>query len=333
MSQVRRRQFLITAGALLAAPFARAQTGGRRRSIAFVTSTSPLSEITGPEPVHPLRAFLHELRARGWTEGQNLILERRSAEGRFERAPDIFSEVAKGGAEIIVTVGPGFPRAAMKAAPTLPIVMIGRGPVEEGIVRSLARPGGNVTGVATDVGPEINAKQLELLKETLPKARRVAFLTTEVAGWGALSEEAIRSAARALGLELFEAEWGKNTLEAAFELIERKRPDALLVQGNAPHYARRAQIVNFARKARLPDFHAYREAVEIGALLSYGVDISDAFRKAAGYVDRILKGAKPGDLPMEQPTRFELGINTKTAKALGIMIPQSVLLRADRVIE
>lgn len=334
MSQARRRRILIAAGALLAAPLAWAQTGVRMRRIAFVNTTSPLAEITGPEPAHrPFRAFFHELRARGWIEGKNLVLERHSAEGRFERAPAIFAEVAQAGAEVIVTSSTVFARAAMKAAPKVPIVMTGSSPVEAGIVQSLARPGGNVTGLTLDVGPEFHAKLLELLKDTLPKAHTIAFLTTQIAGAGTLAKAAIHDAARTLGFELFDAVWSSNSFDAAFKLIETKRPDAVLVQQIPQHYARRAEIVNFARRMRLPDFHVFFEATEIGALCSYGVDLSDLFRRQAGYVDRILKGAKPADLPIEQPSKFELAINLKTAKILGIKFPQSILLRADRVIE
>jgi len=334
MDLIRRRHLLIAAGTLLAAPLARAQSAGRARRVAFVNTTSPLAEMTGPEPEHPpFRAFLDELRARGWIEGKNLVLERRSAEGRFERAPAIFAELAQGGAEVIVAVSAGFVKAAMKAAPAVPIVMMGSSPVEEGIVRSLARPGGNVTGVSVDVGPEFHAKNMEFVKEMLPKAKKVALLTTEVAGARLLAKAVIHDAARTLGLELFDAAWSDNIFDAAFKLIETKRPDAILVQVLAPHYARRAEIVNFARRVRLPDFYGYREAVEIGGLSSYGTDISDLFRKAAGYVDRILKGTKAGDLPIEQPSKFELAINLKTAKALGLKIPRTMLQRADHVIE
>lgn len=332
MSRIRRRQILIAAGALLAAPRAWAQAGGKIRRIAYVNTTSPLAEIAGPDPVHPFfRVFLHEMRARGWIEGKNLVIERRSAEGQFERAPEIFSEVAKGGAEVIITVGPEFVRAAMKAAPAVPIVMVARSPVQEGLVTSLSRPGGNVTGVATEVGPEFHGKLLELLKEVLPKAKIVALLT--LPSTGSRAARAIHNAALALGLKLFEAELSQNSFETAFKLIESKRPDALLVQRGAEHFARRAEIVGFARKMRLPDFHTYREAVEVGGLCSYGAESSDLYRKVAGYVDRILKGEKPGDLPIEQPSKFDTAINLKTAKTLGLKIPQSVLLRTDRVIE
>jgi putative ABC transport system substrate-binding protein len=332
VSRIRRRQILIAAGALLAAPRAWSQVGGKPRRIAYVLTTSPLAETAGPDPVHPFwRVFLHELRVRGWIEGKNLVIERRSAEGRFERAPEIFSEVAKGGAEVIITQGPEFVRAAMKAAPAVPIVMVSRSPVEEGLVTNLSRPGGNVTGVSVEVGPEFHGKLLELLKEMFPKARIVALLT--LPSTGSRAATAIHNAALALGLELFDAEWRQNSFETAFKLIESKRPDALLVQRGSEHFARRAEIVGFARKMRLPDFHTYREAVEVGGLCSYGADTSDLFRKMAGYVDRILKGEKPGDLPIEQASKFELAINLRTAKTLGLKIPQSVLLRTDRLIE
>ena len=334
MGHFRRRQFLVATSTLLAAPLVWAQTGGRVRRVAFVNTTSPLAEITGPEPSHPnFRALVQELRARGWIEGQNLVLDRRSAEGQFERASAIFTEVAQGGAEVIFTVSAGFVKAAMRAAPAVPIVMVAQSPVEEGIVRSLARPGGNVTGVTTDVGASLHAKRVELLKAMLPKANRVALLTTQVAGSGALGVAAMHERARIVGIELFDAVWSNNTFDAAFKLIEAKRPDAVLVQRTSPHYARRAEIVSVMQRARLPDFHGYREATEIGGLSSYGPDIIDVWRKAAGYVDRILRGARPGDLPIEQPSKFELVINLKTAKALGITIPQSILVRADVVIQ
>jgi putative ABC transport system substrate-binding protein len=334
MSRVRRRQILVAAGALLASPFVRSQGGGARmRRVAVVLTTSPVAEMAGPEPAHKVfRAFLNEMRALGWVEGRNLVLERRSAEGEFQRAPAIFSELARAGVEVFVTVGVLLTNAAMKAAPTVPIVIMASSPIEEGIVQSLARPGGNVTGVTVDVGPEFHGKQLELVKDVLPKVKSVAFLIAP--GWGGeVLVKAAHGAARALGLDLFDAEWADNRFDAAFTLIEAKRPDALLVQVRAPHFGRRALIVDFARKMRLPDFHPYGEAVEIGGLCSYGVDLSDLFRKMAGYVDRILRGAKPAELPIQQPTRFELAINLKTAKLLGIKFPPVVLARADRVIE
>jgi putative ABC transport system substrate-binding protein len=334
MGGIRRRQLLIAASAMLAAPFAASQPE-RMRRVGFVFSTSALSEMAGPEPVHPLaRAFLREMRALGWIEGRNLALERRTAEGDVQRAPAIFAELAQAGVEVLVSPTTSFTRVAMKATPTVPVVMISSSPVEEGLVQSLARPGGNVTGVTVDVGPEFHPKLLELLKEVLPKAKSVALLTTQGFG-GIVLMKAIRGAANAsgLGIDMFDAEWSDNKFDAAFRLIEARRPDALLVPGISPHYARRTAIVDFARKMRLPDIHYYKDAVDAGGLCAYGVDQADLFRKMAGYVDRILRGAKPADLPVQQPTRFELAVNLKTAKQLGITFPPAVLVRADRVIE
>jgi putative ABC transport system substrate-binding protein len=334
MGSVRRRQILVAAGALLVSRFARSQVAGRARRVAFVLTTSPLAEMAGPEPAHrPFRAFLHELRARGWMEGRNLVLERRSAEGKFERAPAIFSELAQSGVEVIVTVSNSFAKAAMKAAPSVPIVTSAASPVESGLVKSLARPGGNLTGVTSDVGPEFHGKLVELVKDALPRAKSVAFLRPRGAEEGGIATKAVHGAARILGLDLFDAEWTDNAIDAAFKLIEGKRGDALLVHPHAAHWARRTLIVEFARKMRLPDFYGWREAVEIGGLCSYGIYVDDLFSKLAVYVDRILKGAKPGDLPIERPTRFETVINLKTARLLGIKFPPMVLARADQVIE
>lgn len=334
MRRIQRRRFVIATGALLAAALAKAQTGSRPRRIAFVNTTSPLSELVGPEPAHPgFRALLHALRALGWIEGHNLLIDRRSAEGHFERAPAIFSEVVQRGAEMIITVGGGFVRAALKAAPGVPIVMMAIGPDVKDIVPNYSHPGGQITGVTVEVGSEFEAKRLQLLKEMLPGARSVAFLAVQVATSGTLVDESLLKAAQALGLVLVPAEWSGNTFDAALSLIKLRRPDALLVGPQAPHYAHRAQIVEFARKMRLPDFHAYQEAVDSGGLASYGVDIGDMWYKAAGQVDRILKGAKPGDLSIQQPTKFLFTINLRTAKALGIKVPQSILLRADTVRE
>lgn len=317
---------------MLAAPFAGSQPG-RIRRVGIVFATSPLSEMAGPEPVHPLaRAFLKEMRTLGWIEGHNLVLERRSAEGDFRRVAGIFSELAQAGVEVLVTTNSPHTKEAMKAAPAVPVVAVVASPVEGGIVQSLARPGGHVTGMTTDVSPEFHGKQVELIKEVLPKAKSVAmFVEIEFAKH--VIAKAIRDAARALGLDLFDAVWADNRFDAAFKLIEARRPDALLVPNQAPHYARRAEIVEFARKIQLPDFHHYTEASAVGGLCAYGTDNADLFRKVAGYVDRILKGAKPADLPVQQPTRFELAVNLKTARLLGITFPPAVLVRADRVFE
>ena len=320
---------------ILAAPLAAdAQQQGKFYRVGLVVTTSPVSEMAGPDPVHPpTRAFLQGLRALGYMEGQNLIFERRSAEGKFERFGDILAELIRLKTDVIATVGNPMARRAKAMTTTVPIVMaISVNPVEEGLVASLARPGGNITGLTVHTGPEIDAKRLELLKEALPKISRVAFLGMK-ADWEGPSGETIRAAALALGVRLIHAEHTPTEYAHAFAMITRERPDALFVTDSPPNFAHRRLIVEFAAKARLPGMYARREFVDAAGLMSYGPSITDFFRRAATYVAKILKGAKPADLPVEQPTKFELVINLKTAKALGLTIPQSVLIRADHVIQ
>ena len=334
MSRVRRRQFLVSMGAFLSAPLACAQAEGKLRRIAYVAPVTPLAEMSGPEPSNPnFRAFLVRLRALGWIEGKNLLLDRRTTEGRYELAPAIFSELVKKDTEVIVVVGAYFTKLALGVTRSVPMVMAGAtNPVEEGIVPNLANPGGNVTGVAMDAGPDFHAKRVEMVKEILPTAKQVALFASQTE-WNHVKTDAMRSAARAIGLELYQAAWSNNTFDPAFEQLKRKQPDALLFGLAPPYFARRAQIVEFARKMRLPDFHAYRQAVEIGGLCSFGVDVAEINSRAAEYVDRILKGVRTADLPVIQPTRFETALNLKTAGALRIKVPPSMLLRADLVIE
>ena len=317
-----------------AAPPAAAQPAGKVHRVGIILTTSPVSEMAGPEPAHPaIRAFVHELLARGWEESKNLVLERRSAEGKFERFGEIVAELVRLKADVIVTVGNLMAQRARAVTSTVPIVMASSGdPVEAGIVRSLARPGGNVTGLTSDVGPEFEAKRLQLLKEPLPKASRIAFLGL-ARDWESGHGQGIRAAARALGVTLFPVESTPTRFGDAFAAIRRERPDAVFVAQSPPHWVHRQLIVDFITRSRLPSTHFYRDAVELGGLMSYGVDVYDLFRRAAGFVDKILRGAKPADLPVEQPTRFELAINLKTARALGLTVPQSLLLRADTLIE
>ena len=318
---------------LLAAPLAaEAQPSGKAvYRVGLIFTTSPVSEMAGSQPVHPFaRAFVHGLRDLGYVEGQNLILERRSAEGRFERFGDIVAELVRLRADVIVTVSDQMARAAKVVTTTIPIVMaVTIDPVGNGIVQSLARPGGNITGLTYVTGPEIEAKRLEILKDALPRAVRVAYL----ADWDGPSGKSFRAAAQVLGMAAVRAEPTSNEYTDAFATISRARPDALFVPGTGPNFAHRQLIVDFATRSRLPSTYAAREFVEAGGLMSYGVNISDLYRRAAVYVDKLLKGAKPADLPVEQPTKFELVINLKTAKALGLTIPPSLLLRADQIIE
>jgi putative ABC transport system substrate-binding protein len=293
--------------------------------------------MAGPEPLHPLaRAFVQGLRSLGYVEGQNLILERRSAEGQFERFGDIVAELVRLKADVIVTTGSLMTRAAKAVTPTVPIVMASTtaDPVGQGLVQSLARPGGNVTGLTTLVGPEIEAKRLELLRETVPGVSRIAYLASkQEKEWESSGGRSVQTAAQAMGVRLVQAEFTPRQYSDAFALISRARAQALFVSGGAVAYADRSLIVDFANRTRLRSIFAYREFVELGGLMSYGVNAADLYRRAATYVDKILKGAKPADLPVEQPTKFELVINMRTAKALGLTIPPAVLVRADELIE
>ncbi len=323
--------------ALFVAPLAAgAQQAGKVYRVGLIVVATPVSELAGPEPVNPaFRAFVQGLRALGYVEGRNLILERRSAEGRFERFGDIVAELVRLKADVIVTGGSLMARAAKAVTTTVPIVMAtSADPVGEGIVQSLARPGGNITGLTISVGPEIEAKRLQLLREMLPGVSRVAYLSSkEDKEWESPRGQSVRTAAQALGVTLVPAEFPPHQVTDAFALISRARAEALFVASSPTTFAGRALIVDFATRTRLPSIFSLRDAVVLGGLMSYGVNLVDNLRRAATYVDKILKGAKPGDLPVEQPTKFELVINLKTAKALGLTIPPSLLLRADEVIE
>ncbi len=325
---------MLTLGLLQVPLTAEAQPAGRVYRVGLIFVTSPVSEMAGPEPVNPLaRAFAHGLRDLGYVEGQNLILERRSAEGRVEQFGDIVAELVRLKADVIVTVANQMTQAAKAVTTTVPIVMgTGFDPVGEGLVQSLARPGGNITGLTISVSPEIEAKRLELLRDALPRTTRVAYLSTKE-NWEAASGRSVQAAARILGVTLVLAEHTLSEYTNAFATISRTRPDALFVSWEPPAFVHRRLIVDFATRTRLPSTHYFRESVEAGGLMSYGPDFADLFRRAAGYVDKIIKGAKPADLPVEQPTKFELVINLKTAKALGLTIPQSILVRADQVIQ
>ena len=322
---------------LVAAPLAaEAQPAGPVYRVGFIFLTSPVSEMAGPEPVHYLaRTFVQALRALGYVEGQNLILERRSAEGQNERLGGLVAELVRLKADVIVTGGDPLPRVAKAVTTTVPIVMTSSpDPVGDGLAQSLARPGGNITGLTNVVGAELGAKRLELLKAMLPRASRVAYLVdTGDNDWEGPRGKAVRTAAQALGVTLVRTGFTGHQYTDAFAGITRARANALFVSGTAAAYADRALIVDFATRTRLPSAFGFREAVDLGALMSYGANVADNYRRAATYVDKILKGAKPGELPIEQPTKFEFVINLKTAKALGLTIPQSILLRADEIIQ
>jgi putative tryptophan/tyrosine transport system substrate-binding protein len=281
-------------------------------------------------------AFRQGLRELGWVEGQNIVIDYRSAEGRYDRLPDLAAELIRLKVDVIVA-SPSPPAAAAKnATGTIPIVMIGAGadPVEQGLIASLARPGGNVTGLSYSVGQEIFGKQLALLKEAVPKIRRVAVLWNPAAPPLARAIEEVKVAARSLGLQLqFLEARSPNEFDGAFAAMAKEHAGALLVLTDAMFSVHGGRLADLAAKSRLPATYTNRLPVEAGGLMSYGPSFSDLWRRAAGYVDKILKGVKPADLPVEQPTKFELVINLKTAKALGLTIPQPLLLRADHVIQ
>jgi putative tryptophan/tyrosine transport system substrate-binding protein len=277
-----------------------------------------------------LAGFLQGLRDRGYMEGQNILLEYRQAEGRFERLPDLAAELVRLNVDVIEAASTAV-WAAKNATSTLPIVFGGVAtPVEAGLVASLAQPSGNITGVATMPTREFSGKLLELLKETLPGAARVAVLYNPASG---PAVPALAPATSVLRVELqpFEVR-SPEDFEGAFEAARRARADALFVRSDPLIALHRARIAALAQQHRLPAIAISREFAEAGVLMTYGVSIYNLFQRTAYYVDRILKGAKPADLPVEQPTKFELVINLKTAQAFGLNIPPTVLFRADEVI-
>jgi len=295
--------------------------------------------IWGAAPNTPVsqrnyQAFDQGLRERGWVEGQNTIIERRYAEGRAERHPDLATELVRLKVDVIVINGAPAALAAKQATATIPINAIAvSDPVGLGLVASLSRPGGNITGLAT-LFPELAAKRLALLKETLPRLARVAVFWNGANPGNVLIWKEVQVTARTLGVTLQSREVrGPHDFKRAFAAITRERPEALLAVDDALVFQYQTSIVDFAAKQRLPAMHAFRESVERGGLMAYSANLPDMFRRAGTYVDKILKGAKPADLPVEQPTTFELVINLKTAKALGLTIPPSVLGRADHIIE
>ncbi len=316
-------------GILVAASAADAQQPAKVYRIGVLANAPP----TTPEVSRLWGAFWQGLGERGWIEGQNVVIEPRWSEGQVERLPALAAEIVRLNVDLIVAVGTPGARAAKQATSAIPIVMVyALDPVGEGLVDSFARPGGNVTGLTFVVGPEIVGKFLELLKEAVPKASRVAVLLHPARR--ALLMGETQAAARALAVKLQPLEVrGPNELEGAFAAMARERANALLVLPHPVTFVHARRIAALAAKSRLPAVYAFRESVEGGGLMAYAADAADMFRRAASYVDKILKGAKAADLPVEQPTRFELVINLKTAKALGLIIPPSVLFRADQVIQ
>ena len=310
---------------------AEAQQPKKIPRIGYLSNTNPATESTRSE------AIRLALRERGYIDGQNIAIEYRYMEGKTDRLPELAAELVRLKVDIIVvTGGTRQTRAAKNATKTIPIVMTGLGadPVEEGLIESLARPGGNVTGI-TNLGRELGGKRLELLKEAVPKVARVAVQSSRPFRAVTRGERGSRSRGACAGLAIQPWEVrGTDGFESVFAAIGKWRPDGLYVPAAGPVMgANRKRIVGFALKSRLPSMYSLRLFVDAGGLMYYGADLVDSYRRVAYFVDRILKGAKPADLPVEQPTKFELVINLKTAKQIGVTIPQPLLYRADKVIK
>jgi putative tryptophan/tyrosine transport system substrate-binding protein len=321
--------------AALAAPLAAEAQSGKMPRIAVVLFAGPVTTMLGSEPSHlAMRAFLQRLRTLGYVEGQNIVIERRSAEGRSDRLPEIMAELVQAKVDLIVASSLPATRAAKEATRTIPIVMMSSSPdaVTAGLVASFARPGGNITGNSA-VGPQRVGKVLELFKEAVPSVSRVAVLFDGREPQPA-EDEVLRTAADALRLTLLPlAVDDPVQLAPAFATVTRQPANGLYVRGTGFTHAHRKLIADLAIRHRLPLISGLSDIAEAGGLIAYGTSIPDLYRRAADYVDKILKGAKPADLPIERDAKFNLTINLKTAKALGLTIPPAVLARADEVIQ
>ena len=323
-----RRAFL-AALAVLAAPLgAAAQPAGKVWRVGYFGLNSE------PDIRGPLEQFRAGLRQRGWKEGENLVIEYRWAEGKIERIPTLAEDIVRAGVDVIVTPTEPTILPVSQVTATIPIVMVAAAdPVGSRLIRSLAHPGGNVTGLVTH-SSELGPKRLELLRQAVPRLSRVAVL------WNgdnpAKLQEVVETAdaARQMGItvERIPVRGAAPDLQGAFSIIQRKKVQATIVLGDAYVFGHRQAIATRATSGRVPTMWELRAFVDTGGLMSYGPDLNDLFRRSATYVDRILRGTKPADLPVEQPTKFELVINLKTAKALGLTIPPSLLQRADQVI-
>jgi putative ABC transport system substrate-binding protein len=317
------------AGALAAGPRGvGAQPAGQPRRIGFLGNSTAALEAN---LIGPLREGFREL---GYAEGRDLLIEYRWAEGDYGRFPALIAELAALKVEVIVTAGTPAAVAVRRTAPAIPLVMVAVGdPVGTGLVKSIARPGGNLTGLVS-IAPDLEGKRLELLTEVVPRLSYVAFLLNPANAFHVTSEKQARAAAKTLRLKVaFFPVRAESEFERAFHEISAQRPGAMVMLADRLFLHHRARIVEFAARTRLPTVYSYVELVQAGGLMSFGPSYPGMHRRAAYFVDRILKGADPADLPMELPAKFELIINLRTARALGLAIPQPILLRADELIE
>jgi putative ABC transport system substrate-binding protein len=333
---MKRREFItVVGGAAAAWPLAaRAQQSATRR-IAIFHPAIPTTLLTETGGGSAWRAFFGELRRLGYVEGENVIIERYSAEGHHERYTDLVREIVTRNPDVIVTGTNPVVSAFKAATSTIPVVAFMLDPLHARLVTSLSRPGGNLTGITLDAGIENWGKRLQLLKEAIPSIAKAAFLGMRE-GWEGSSGQVVRDAAAQMGISLvfiLPERGNPSEIERAFAEIEQQRPDAVLVSGEGDLYAHRQLIAELAEKKRLPTMCPYRDYVEAGALMGYAVDLAELLKRMADDVHQILKGAKPGDIPIYQPTKFGLLINLKTAKALALTLSPALLARADEVIE
>jgi putative ABC transport system substrate-binding protein len=330
-----RRDFIVGIVAAIATWRVQAQERAKVYRLVVVSPSEPISEMTenGTPYYH---AFFQRLRENGYVEGQNLAVERYSAEGRTENFAQMATEVVRHKPDLIFVSQYRFARAFKSATDTIPIVASGGDPTAYGVVSSLARPGGNITGVMADTGVEGGSKSLEILREMIPNASRVGSLASR-ANWETPYTSALQEAAKGIKLSIIgpplDAPFQETEYSRVFAAMAEAGADALLVSGQIENVTNRQLIVQLAEKYRLPAIYSSRSFTEIGGLVSYGVDFLDIVRHAADQVDEIFKGRKPGEIPIYQPTRFELTVNMKTAKALGLAVPFALVARADEVIE
>jgi putative tryptophan/tyrosine transport system substrate-binding protein len=334
---MKRREFIALIGGAAASPLvARAQQPAKMKRIAIVHGSEPVANmtITGRRP---FRAFFEELGALGYIEGRNLLVERYSADGRPDHFAELARNVVRARPDVIISMR-GLLTAEFKLeTTTIPIVTTTSDPVVAGLVPSIAHPGGNITGVSVDAGLQIWGKRLGLLREIIPKLSNARFLTTQVDWVMATEASAARAAAKQAGMTLAGAMLGNTIDEAAYQRVfasmQQEQVDALLVSSAGEHLTNRVAIVELAAKNRLPAIYPFKDFTEVGGLLAYSIDLGDTYRLVADLVDKILKGANPGNIPFFQPTKFELIVNLKTSKALGLEMPPTLVARADEVVE
>jgi len=325
---MRRREFIrLLGGAVVAWPLASSAQSKIAR-IGFMGNSTAALEA------NLVDAFREGLREHGYEEGRNIAIEYRWADGEYERFPALVTELIAAKVDVIVTAGTPAALAMKKATTTVPLVMVAVGdPVGTGLVPSLARPGGNLTGLSS-IAPDLEGKRLQLLREVVPALSHVAMFVNSLNPFHVSSMRQARAAAQAMGIKLQLHDISKSEdLDGAFAAIREERPDALLTLADRVFLHNRERLMDFTKEQRLPNVNAYKELVEVGGLMSYGPSYEDMHKRAAIYVDKILKGAKPADLPIEQPSKFTFIVNLKAAKALGITVPSQLLGLADRLIE